>query len=661
MRIVAFVLLSALAAAQAAAEVVGIEIASREAFAGDVEGKIGPYERIRGRVIYALDPEHPANHRIVDLDMATADDENRVVFYADFEIIAPVDLSLAQPTVLYNINNRGRRTWGSEPFLLGRGYVTVSSGWIAEVPVSPRLLRLEAPIAFDEDFVPLVGTVRAELATDVAAETLPLSGQLSYEALDAELEEATLTRRARASEPRVPIARALWTLTNRAPTEEGSGLIEATVTLDGGFEPGVIYELIYTARGSVVQGTGFAAIRDLVSFLKHDRSEKNPLRRPNGRPLALRFIGEGRSQSGRALRTFLYDGFNADEEGRQVFDGVMPQIAGGGLGFFNHRFASPTRSSTQRTDRLYPVDVFPFTYDDTRDPFSGETDGILRRARASGTLPKVMHVDTSSEHWYRAASLVVTDPAGERDVVLSDDVRRYVYGGSQHSPATRPSDRGQLAPNPMNYRPLSEALFIALDHWITDGAEPPPSVYPRIDDGTLTGWRAEDTGWPALPGVTYPPVMLQPPYVDYGEDYAETRVITNHPPKVSGKEYHLRVPAVDGDGNERGVLKLPALAVPVATYTSWNLRSPAIGAPDELLRLTGGYLPFAKTAAEREAAGDPRPSVAERYRDFDEYLERYMTAAEALVAQRFLLPEHLEVVKETALSHRSMFTHHDTP
>ena len=213
----------------------------------------------------------------------------------------------------------------------------------------------------------------------------------------------------------------------------------------------------------------------------------------------------------------------------------------------------------------------------------------------------------------------------------------------------------------MNYRPLSEALFIALDHWITDGAEPPPSVYPRIDDGTLTGWRAEDTGWPALPGVTYPTVMLQPPYVDYGEDYAETRVITNHPPKVSGKEYHLRVPAVDGDGNERGVLKLPALAVPVATYTSWNLRSPAIGAPDELLRLTGGYLPFAKTAAERQASGDPRPSVAERYRDFDQYLERYMTAAEALVGQRFLLPEHLEVVKETALSHRSMFTHHDTP
>jgi hypothetical protein len=655
--IVTVLALLALAAAPAAAEVVGIEIASREPFAGDIDGKIGQYERIRGRVIYALDPEHPANLGIVDLDLTTANDENRVVFYADFEIIAPVDLTLAQPTVLYNVNNRGRRTWGSELFLLGRGYVTVSSGWIAEVPVRPPLLRLEAPIAFDEEYAPLIGTVRAEFDTDVAAESLPLSGQLSYEALDTELEDATLTRRSGASEPRVTIARALWTLQNRAPTEEGSGLIEATVTLDAGFEPGVIYELIYTARGSVVQGTGFAAIRDLVSFLKHDRSEKNPLRRPDGRPVGVRFIGEGRSQSGRALRMFLYDGFNADEEGRQVFDGVMPQIAGGGLGFFNHRFASPTRSSTQRTDHLYPVDVFPFTYGDTRDPFSGETDGILRRARASGTVPKVMHVDTSSEHWYRAASLVVTDPVGERDIVLSDDVRRYVYGGSQHSPATGPSDLGQLPPNPMNYRPLSEALFIALDGWITDGDEPPPSVYPRIAAGTLTGWRADETGWPGLPSVTYPTVMLQPEQVDYGKDYHHTRVITNHPPRVTGNEYRLRVPAVDADGNERDVVKLPALAVPVATYTSWNLRSHAIGAPDELLRLTGGYIPFARTATEREGSGDPRPSVAERYGDFDDYLARYIAAAEALVEQRFLLPEHLEVVKETALSHRPMFTH----
>ena len=646
------------AAVPAGAEVIRFVVTSREPFGEDVAGKVGPYERIRGRVVYSLDPTLEANARIVDLDRALTNGEGRVEFYGDIEILAPRDLRLARPTVLYDINNRGRRLWGGEPFFLRRGYVTVSGGWIAEVRVDPRRLRLEAPVAHDDEGVPVVGLVRAEIVTDSASSRVTLSdrGQLAYEPVTSELPRATLTKRLREADPPQPIPRDGWSFHLIAgPHEEGSGLIDGGVELAAGFDPGWIYELTYLARGSVVQGTGFAAIRDLVSFLRHDRSEDNPLRHANGAPVARSVIGEGRSQSGRALRMFLYEGFNADERGRPVFDGAMPVIAGGGQGFFNHRFASPTRTATQHSGHLYPVDVFPFTYGDETDPFSRRSDGILRRARAAGVVPRVMHLDTSSEYWHRSASLTVTDPTGERDAELPDEVRVYVFGGAQHSPATGPSDRGQLPPNPTNYRPLQEALFLALDRWITDGAPPPPSVHPRIADGTLTDWRAGAAGWRPIPGVRYPEVIQQPERLDYGPAFDSERRIDHHPPRRTGKHYPVRVPAFDADNNEVGVLRLPALTVPVATYTSWNLRNPAIGAEDELLGLTGGYIRFPATAADRAAAGDPRQELAARYGGFTEYLAQYMAAARHLVAEGYLLDEHLPAVKAVAESHRPAF------
>ena len=409
--------------------------------------------------------------------------------------------------MLYDINNRGRRLWGAQPFFLRHGYVTVWSGWIAQVRAEPPLLRLEAPVALGEDGVPITGTVRAELLTDVATERLTVSdrGQLAFEPVVDELPRATLTRRLRERDAPEIIPRDRWEFVlTRGPHEESSGLIEGAIELEGGFDAGVIYELIYEARGSVVQGAGFAAIRDLVSFLRHDDSSMNPLRDASGQPLASRVIGEGRSQSGRALRMFLYEGFNADEQGRIVFDGVLPVISGGGQGFFNHRFASPTRTATEHSGHLYPVDVFPFAYGEQTDPFTGRTDSLLRRARASGTAPKVMHLDTSSEYWHRSGSLVVTDPTGQRDSEIPDDVRVYVFGGSQHSPARGPSDRGQLAPNPNVYQPFLEALFLAMDRWVTGGAPPPPSRHPRIADGTLVGWQADKAGWTPLPGRSIP-------------------------------------------------------------------------------------------------------------------------------------------------------------
>ena len=646
-------------ATPAGAEVIRVEITSREPFGESDPSKIGPYERLRGRVVYALDPGDEANRRIVDLGLAVTDDGGRVLFYGDIEIIAPVDRAQAQPTVLYVINNRGRRTWGSEPFFLSRGYVTVSSGWIAQVPVSRDLLRLEAPVAIDPDNgIPVVGLVRAELQTDVATDQLPVGdrNQLAFEPVTASLPKAALTRRERELDPPEPIPRDQWRLGVRYDgSDEGSGLVELEMELTGGFEPGVIYELIYEARGSVVQGTGFAAMRDMVSFLKHDRTEMNPLRGPDGAPLTDRVIGHGLSQSGRALRMFLHEGFNADELGRQVFDGALPTIAGGGQGFFNHRFASPTRTATQHAGHLYPVDVFPFTYGDETDPFTGRTDGLLRQARASGTVPKVMHLDTSSEYRHRAGSLVVTDPLGLRDSALPAEVRVYVFGGAQHSPARRPTDRGQQPPNPNDYGPLQEALFLAMDRWVTDGTAPPPSVYPRIVDGTLVPWEVDASGWHPLPGVAYPTVIQEPELLDYGTAFERHRRIDRHPPVRTGKRYGVRVPAVDVDNNERGVLRLPRVEVPMATYTGWNLRNPAIGAETELLSLMGSRIPFPVTPAERAGSGDPRQAVAERFADFEDYLGRYMAVAHQLVADRYLLAEHLGRLEAIATEHWALF------
>jgi hypothetical protein len=644
-------------AAPAAAEVIRLEITSREPFGDAGPSGVVPYERLRGRVVYALDPNDEANSRIIDLDLAIADEQGQVQFYGDIEIIVPVDRARAQPTVLFVVNNRGRRTWGAEPVFLSRGYVTVSSGWIAQVPVSEDRLRLEAPVAIDpDDGIPVVGWVRAELSTDVPTDRLPVSDQLAYEPVIASLGEATLTWRRREADPPEPIARDQWRLgVRRGRVDEGSGLVELEMTLPAGFEPGAIYELIYEARGAVVQGTGFAAMRDVVSFLRYDRSEMNPLRHGDGTPLAERVIGHGLSQSGRALKMFLHEGFNEDEQGRQVFDGVMPTIAGGGQGFFNHRFASPTRTATQHSGHLYPADVFPFTYGDETDPFTGRTDGLLRRARASGTVPKVMHLDTSSEYWHRSGSLVVTDPLGQRDSALPPEVRVYVFGGAQHSPARGPSDRGQQPPNPNNYRPFQESLFLAMDAWLTDGTAPPPSVYPRVDDGTLVGWRVDEVGWQPLPGVVYPSRIQQPEHVNYGEAYERFRRIDHHPPLRTGKSYQVKVPALDADNNERGVLRLPSIAVPVATFTGWNLRHPAIGAETELLSLTGSRIPFPATAAERAQTQDPRLAVTERYADFEEYLDRFMAAAHQLVAGRHLLPEHLAGLEALAREHRALF------
>ena len=640
------------------AEVTRWEITRREPYnGGQPIGDRGPCERWTGIVHFALDPKLPANRGIVDLELAPRNEQGKVEFWADFELILPRDPAKTNGALFYEVNNRGARTGpriidgGADDFLLRQGFIVASSGWLAEVQPGDGKMRLNAPLAL-QDGKPVVGIVREEVIVEKAVPRASLAhrgNQGRHPPTAKGLETAVLTRRERERDSRQVVPKDQWRMVSSIVSGDGrSGqlpMIELEV--EGNLQAGWIYEVVYEAEGSLVQGVGLAGIRDLISCLKFDKTDNNPLRTASGRPVVQRAIGFGTSQSGRCLRHFLYEDFNADEQGRRVMDGVISHVAGGGLGSFNQRFASPTRTNGQHEEHLFAADYFPFTYGDERDPFSGRTDGILRRSRASKTVPKVFHTQSSSEYWHRSGSLVHTDPLATRDAEIPPEVRIYTFGGTQHGPGSGivgAKAGGQLPSNPADYRPLLRALVVAIDRWVSKDEEPPPSMYPRIADSTAAGWRKSEAKWPEIPGVNYPEVVHQPHFVDRGPQWDDRRITTIEPPAIKG-DYIIKVPAYDPDGNERGTLQLPALAVPVATYASWNLRDAAIGAKGELVGLQGSYIPLLRTQAERQAAKDPRPALLERYRDFADYRQRYLESAEKLLAGRYLLAEELPRLK----------------
>jgi hypothetical protein len=660
-------LLPGLAPVSCRAELVSLEIYRREPFAGGAAfGDTGPYEKLVGVAHFAVDPKHPRNGLIVDLDRAPRNAAGKVEFEADVYLLVPKDIARGNRAILYDVNNRGNKLalgffdsggGGNDPstladagngFLFRRGYTVVWCGWIGELLPGNNRLLLRAPVA-TEDGKPIRGVVRYEMVTDRPAETLPLSrreGHGSYSPSRRGEAEGVLTWRMRETDPRVPIPRGQWTL-ERIPipkVEHGvpGTLGQIRLRLSGGFRPGYIYELICEAEGPIVQGLGYAATRDLIAFLRYDTSRRNPLRTIDGKPAITRTHGFGVSQSGRFLRNFLYLGFNVDEANRKVFDGVMPHVAGGGLGFFNHRFAQPTRHNGQHEEHLYPGDRFPFTYGRSTDPFTNRIDSILRllNGKDEDLVPKIMHTQSAAEYWHRSGSLVHTDPLGKEDAEIPDEVRIYAFGGTQHGPAGDPPGRGSADNllNPGDYRPFLRALLDALDAWVKDDKEPPPSVYPRIDQGTLVDWHQNRTGFPALPGVRYPDVIQRPPSLDFGPRFASHGIITVEPPQIRG-HYVVRVPRSGPDGNDLGTLLPPEVAVPLATYTGWNLRRRDVGAEGMLASLSGSFMPFPRTRAERIATGDPRPSIEERYGSRERYEKEFAAACADLVKRRYLLKE----------------------
>lgn len=653
----------------ASAAVTRFEIERREPFAGgQAFGDVGPYEKIVGRVVYAIDPALRQNQAIVDLQHAPQNKAGLVEFQGDLVILAPVDPRRGNGAILYDVNNRGNKlalgffNYGgggnaaNEPgdgYLMRQGFTIVWSGWDGELLPGGDRLRLYPPIA-KENGKTITGLVRCELVpltNSSRSLVVNWDNHGSYRPTPNGLANASLTVRAKPELPREPISRGDFQVhVTEFPEAHASQLPKVEIEVAGGLKAGQIYELIYEAEDPLVHGVCFAGVRDLITALKHGDGTGNPFVVPpsggrqsppqGGTTNFARAHGFGVSQSGRFLREFLYSGFNEDEHCRKVFDGLIPHVSGSGLGSFNHRFAQPTRHCNQHDHHDYPADRFPFGYGTICDPLSGQTDGILRRATATNTAPRVMHTQSAGEYWTRSGSLTHTDPLGECDVEIPDGVRIYLFGGTQHGPAGFPPSRGQgqnLA-NPGDYKPYLRSLLVALDRWSRDDMCPPPSVFPTIRDGTLVAWQQAATSFPSIPGVRYPTIIQQPPLLDWGPRWESEQIVDFQPPKVRG-QYVVRVPRCGPDGNELGCLSPPEVAVPLATFTGWNPRNKESGAENQLMSLTGSYIPFATTRAERQTSGDPRTSLEERYGSLDKYITQLRDKCRDLEAGGYLLPE----------------------
>ncbi len=445
----------------------------------------------------------------------------------------------------------------------------------------------------------------------------PVDAPLTWPAADLDPAKARLTVRARPEDPRTTPAGLSFRFIDRQR-------IEITRPAQG-FDGSALYELVYEARDPKVMGLASAALRDVASFLRHETGPMNPLAAA-GRSGIERAIAFGISQSGRVLRDFLHLGFNEDERGRVVFEGMMPHIAGSRRSFTNARFAQPGRNPAPHLDRYYPADQFPFSYAVTTDALSGRRDGLLLRCRLSNTCPRLMHVDSEYEMWGSRGALITTDTRGNQ-LDLPPEVRAYMVTGAPHFSA--PNGRTQanaacaLPVSPLHAGSASRALLAALDGWIADGAEPPASRYPNRASGTLAG---ADHIYPVIPGLPYSGMYNPAQWVEQ----------TGTVPVVRGT-YPLLLPRVDQDGNTIGGIRLPLHEVPRATYTAWNPMNGQAAA--NLCNQQGGVIPFLATKSERVSAGDPRLALDERYPTPEAYVAAIASAANRLVAERFLLPE----------------------
>ncbi len=417
------------------------------------------------------------------------------------------------------------------------------------------------------------------------------------------------------------------------------------VYLEGGFEPRKIYEVVYVSENPPLVGLGPAGIRDAVSRIKYEGAQELGI----GEGEIDRAIAFGISQSGRFLRTFLYYGFNEDESRRRVFDGVIAHVAGGGRGSFNHRFAQASRDAHPYINFFYPTDIFPFTDLEQVDGKTGVRDGILTRQKPEHQ-PKVFYTNSSYEYWGRAASLIHTSIDALEDAKIPENVRVYHFAGSQHGPARFPPEAslGQQKSNPMDFRFSMRALLVSMDSWIREEGSPPESRYARVEEKTLV--KPEALGFPAIPGVGTSSRVHKAYRASYGESFRSEGIVTKEPPSIDGS-FPMMVPAVDADGNEKAGIRLPELEAPLATYTGWNLFNSKSGPESVLSSMQGSYIPFARDEAERKAKGDPRPSIAERYPSREHYLGLVAEAAIRLIGERYLLPEDLPRILESAARH----------
>ena len=640
----------------------------------------GAYEKVAGRVHFAVDPSHRAQTGIVDIDKAPQDARGLVHFTADFMLLKPVNMANGNRRLFFDWANRGNKrclqffndapgcnnpttlAHAGNGFLMRRGYTVVWLAWQGDLLPGDGRQILDLPLATDHGR-PITGPVRVEfIAEQPGIMVFPLSGRVStrsHPTVSRDTTKASLTRRRYPGDPRIPVPCADWQF---ARLEGGGGLdqqgIERAVVpsdthiyLPSGFETGWIYELIYEARDPLVLGLGHLAVRDFVAFLKYESEDAagqpNPLREAAAG--IEKAYGWGRSQSGRCIRDFVYAGFNEDTRGRRVFDGVLPHVSGAGLMWMNHRFANVvTPAGQQYEDHYNAADRFPFSYASCKDHYSGKTDAILKRPQ---TDPLVLHTQSATEYWQRRGSLVHTDTQGN-DLTQPATVRVYLWSSSQHfaDPNAKAPIRGvcQQPSNVVRTSMLFRAMLDAMDAWASHGAPPPDSRIPRRADATLVTMAEWLRQFPHIPGVAVPSAPSDLPRLEFGQAFA-SGILQEPPTVMPGSGYAVLIPAVDADGNDVAGVRVPMVEAPLATYTGWNLRARGFG-QGAMHEFTGSTIPLPDSPEERAATGDPRRAILERYPDGLAYAAAIRTAAERLVEQRLMLAEDVERAVAAALS-----------
>ena len=638
-------------AAQARITQIVIKTVESPTFAGRVFGAAGAYERISGQVIGEVDPADPHNAGIVDIGLAPKNPNGTVSYSTDFQILRPVDRAKGNRRLLYEITNRGRtnalQILNDSPtandvttsgdagngFLMRQGYILLESGWDVTAPAG-KLFTATVPVAKNPDGSPITGPATEELVIDKSA--TPARMRLTYPAASGDKSTASLTVRKNYADAPLPVLAADW---DYADAKLNSvKLTSGNFGAAGSFGPTALYEFSYVARDPLVVGLGFAAIRDLATFLRNaetdDKGVSNPL--AGDVQYIYSFCS---SQPCRAMHDFVQLGFNQAEgpAATKVFDGVLNWKAGGSGIFVNYRFAQPVRTHRQHIARWTPEYQFPFADQKLTDGVTGKTDYRLRRCEDTGTCPKTFEVNSSNEWWAKAASMMQTDSSGRDLPGGLDNVRYYLLSSLPHGGG---NGRGICAQprNPVKPNQALRALLFDLDAWVSKGDKPPDDRLPRVADGTLAPPLPQDRmGFPRIPGVVYNGVHHTGDLFDFGPGF-DQGMLSVLPPRLVGTPYPVFVPKTDADGNDIAGIRLPEVAVPVATYTGWALRDDGLDGCDA----AGQKIAFAKTKADRLKTGDPRLSLEERYADHATYVSMVTRAAQALEAQRLLLDEDVQ-------------------
>jgi Alpha/beta hydrolase domain len=615
-------------------------------------GVVGQYEKLRGTAYREVDPLDSQNAVITDIELAPRNGNGKVEYSMDIFILKPINLKNGNHRLFFDFNNRGQMRLGrlndvdltNNPttaahagtgFIMSLGYTIVSNGWDFGASGFDSM-KITVPVAKNPGGSAITGRSYEYIVFDNATST---SYTLAYPAATLDKSQATLTVRARLDDAPITVPATGWEYTSLA------GM--AIRLVNQPFQQSAIYEFTYTAKDPVVAAIGLAATRDFVSFLRHATAAQ-------GNPLAgdvQHTFSYSISQPSRTLNDFQALGFNEDENGRPVFDGILSHTGGGSGDAINYRFAQTGRTERNRQNHLYPEGVFPFAHQVLTDHLSGKTGGRSERCTASNTCPKRFEVNTANEYWVKAGSLLHTDTRG-KDLKDPENVRFYLISGLSHGVGDI-TDGGicQQFTNAVSPYAVHRALLVALDGWVSDGTTPPKSEVPRHSDksasavlqpGSQTGVVPQAAlEWPTIPGVTYNGLITTRYLLDFGPMFDEG-ILSNYPPSVAGRPaYPIFVSKVDQDGNEVAGVRTPPVAAPVATTTGWALRRAGFS-ENEGCESDGQHIPFKATKAERLAAGDPRRSLEERYKNHDGYVKAVTKAAQNLGKGRFLLPADVQ-------------------